>query len=162
MPDTISITGTVATDPRHSITGTGLPLTRFRLASSQRRYDRATAAWVDAPTNWFSVSTFGAMAMNAATSLHKGERVVLRGRLQVRDWDNGEKKGTDVEVVAESIGHDLLWGTTLFTRTAAAPGKDEALAVTEAAGEPARAVDGWAVPGTDAEATNGELSDVPF
>lgn len=119
MSDIISITGTVATDPRHSISGTGLPVTSFRLASAQRRYDRAAGKWIEAPTNWFSVSTFGAIAMNAATSLRKGERVIVRGRLQVRDWDNGTRSGTTVEVVAESIGHDLLWGTTAFTRTAA-------------------------------------------
>jgi len=157
MSDIISITGTVATDPRHSISGTGLPVTSFRLASSQRRYDRAAAKWVEAPTNWFSVSTFGAIAMNAATSLRKGERVIVRGRLQVRDWDNGTRTGTTVEVVAESVGHDLLWGTTAFTRTAAAPAASESEAV-NAASAPRQDDDGWAVPG----AADGALADAPF
>jgi single-strand DNA-binding protein len=35
----------------------------------------------------------------------------------VRDWDNGERAGTSVEIEAESIGHDLVWGSSVFTRT---------------------------------------------
>ncbi len=39
------------------------------------------------------------------------------GRLRVRDWDNGERAGTSVEIEAESIGHDLVWGSSTFVRT---------------------------------------------
>jgi single-strand DNA-binding protein len=35
----------------------------------------------------------------------------------VRDWDNGERAGTSVEIEADSIGHDLSWGSAKFTRT---------------------------------------------
>ncbi len=47
MSDTITLTGLVATTPRHLVTSTGLPITTFRLASTQRRYDRAQQKWVD-------------------------------------------------------------------------------------------------------------------
>jgi single-strand DNA-binding protein len=39
------------------------------------------------------------------------------GRLRVRDWDNGERAGTSVEIEAETIGHDMVWGSSTFTRT---------------------------------------------
>ena len=39
------------------------------------------------------------------------------GRLRVRDWDNGERAGTSVEIEAENIGHDLVWGSSTFVRT---------------------------------------------
>jgi single-strand DNA-binding protein len=35
----------------------------------------------------------------------------------VRDWDNGERTGTSVEIEADVIGHDLTWGNAVFTRT---------------------------------------------
>ena len=35
----------------------------------------------------------------------------------MRDWDNGTSAGTSVEIEADSIGHDLTWGTSTFTRT---------------------------------------------
>ena len=41
MSDIITITGLIATTPRHVVTAEGLPITSFRLASSQRRYDKA-------------------------------------------------------------------------------------------------------------------------
>jgi single-strand DNA-binding protein len=46
----------------------------------------------------------------------KGDRVTVSGDLRIRDWDNGERTGTSVEVEATSIGHDLNYGTADFTR----------------------------------------------
>ena len=117
MSDTITITGLIATTPRHVVTAEGLPITSFRLASSQRRFDKAADKWVDASTNWYTVSAFRQLAINAVPSLSKGERVVVAGRLRVRDWQNDDRTGTTVEIEAESIGHDLFWGTAAFTRT---------------------------------------------
>jgi single-strand DNA-binding protein len=57
------------------------------------------------------------LAINASTSVSKGDRIFVAGRLRVRDWDNGERAGTSVEIEADAIGHDLSWGTAAFTRT---------------------------------------------
>jgi len=116
MSDQITVTGLVATPPNHVVTSTGLAVTNFRLASTQRRYDRAAGAWVDGATNWFTVTAFRRLADHVAASVQKGERVIVTGRLRVRDWESGERSGTAVEIEAESLGHDLLWGTTTFRR----------------------------------------------
>ena len=50
-------------------------------------------------------------------SVSKGDRIAVAGKLRVRDWDNGERAGTSVEIEADSIGHDLAWGNSAFTRT---------------------------------------------
>ena len=42
--------------------------------------------------------------------------MLVTGKLKVRDWDNGERCGTSVEVEAKSIGHDLIFGTSEFER----------------------------------------------
>jgi len=116
MTDTIFLTGIVATSPRHITTSEGLAITSFRLASSQRRFDRALDKWVDGDTNWFTVSTFRMLATHAAASIVKGDRVVVTGRLRVRDWENTDRSGTNVEIEADALGHDLTWGTAVFTR----------------------------------------------
>ncbi|MEZ5190055.1 MAG: single-stranded DNA-binding protein [Schumannella sp.] len=118
MSDTISVTGLVATVPRHTLTPAGLAVTTFRLASQQRRFDRAQNKWVDGETNWFTIVGFRQLASNAALSLQKGHRVVVTGRLRIRDWQSDDKKGINVEIDAEAIGHDLTWGTAAFTRSA--------------------------------------------
>jgi single-strand DNA-binding protein len=57
------------------------------------------------------------LAINSAGSVNKGDRLVVAGKLRIRDWDNGERAGTSVEVEADSLGHDLTWGSSVFTRT---------------------------------------------
>jgi single-strand DNA-binding protein len=117
MTDLISLTGLVATTPRHITTSEGLAITSFRLASSQRRYDRVAQRWIDGDTNWYTVSAFRGLAQNSATSVSKGDRVIVTGRVRIRDWENTDRSGTTVEIEAESLGHDLTWGTAVYTRT---------------------------------------------
>ena len=117
MSESFTVTGLVATTPRHLVTQEGLPITSFRLASSKRRFDRTKKIWVEGETNWFTITSFRQLAINSAASISKGDRIVVAGRLKIRDWDNGERSGTSVEVDAESLGHDLVWGTAEFSRT---------------------------------------------
>ena len=149
MSDTISIVGNVATEPKQHAPG-GIPITSFRLAASQRHFDRASGSWVEGATNWYSVSVFRTLGEHALESLRKGDRVFVRGRLRIRDWSAGEKSGTTAEIDADAIGHDLLWGTTAFTRagavdTRSSGGRDEG-------GE--RGV--WRAPMDDAGSLDGE------
>lgn len=114
--DTITLTGLVATTPRTIATSEGLVITSFRLASSQRRFDRAVGEWVDTETNWYTITAFRGLATNVAASIEKGQRVLVTGRVRVRDWEAGEKSGTTIEIEAEAIGHDLNFGRAAFTR----------------------------------------------
>ena len=117
MSESITVCGLVATTPRHLVTQDGLPITSFRLAASQRRFDRAQSKWVDGDTNWYTITAFRQLAINAATSINKGDRVLVHGKVRVRDWDNGERSGTSVEIEADAMGHDNSWGTSQFVRT---------------------------------------------
>lgn len=136
MNDTITIVGTVGTDPEKKVRN-GVPITTFRVASKERRFDRATGSWVDGETNWYTASAYRRLAEHAFESIHRRERVVLTGRLRVRNWDTGEKRGTSVDIDIDAIGHDLLFGTTTFR-------SDESGSNSSAAG-----ADGWAASGTD-------------
>lgn len=117
MNQTISVSGLVATTPRHLTTQDGLEITSFRLASSQRRYDTTKKRWVDGETNWYTITAFRQLAINTHKSVNKGDRIMVEGQLRIRDWDNGERAGTSVEVEAIAIGHDLSWGESVFNRT---------------------------------------------
>jgi single-strand DNA-binding protein len=117
MSGEITVTGLVATTPRHLVTQDGLPITSLRLADSTRRFDKSQNKWVDGETNWYTITAFKQLAINVAGSVNKGDRIIVTGKLKVRDWDNGERAGTSVEIESVSIGHDLSWGTAVFTRT---------------------------------------------
>ncbi|WIB64333.1 single-stranded DNA-binding protein [Curtobacterium sp. MCBD17_040] len=117
MNDTITIRGIVATEPRHLVTGTGLAITSFRLASPSRRWDRANSAWVNGDTNWFTVTAFRSLASNCTGSVVKGDRVLVAGRLRVRTWERQDRSGLAVEIDADAIGHDLAYGRGQWRRT---------------------------------------------
>ena len=162
MPDAITLTGLVATPPRHLVTSEGLPITSFRLASTQRRFDRSQEKWIDGETNWYTVTAFRQLALNSNASVDKGQRVIVSGRLKIREWENGEKSGTTIEIEAESIGHDLSWGTANFTRSVSA--------ATVAAPDPADTDQGSGDTSTDVdespapveEAVDADAVPVPF
>jgi len=131
MPDTITVNGLVATTPHSFTTAEGVQLCSFRLVTTQRRYDRESGSWSDGSSNWYSVSAFRSLAQNATASVAKGDRVVVCGRLRIRQWESGEKHGTSVDLEAEAIGHDLNWGTSTFTRSIERPRRREGRGVAE-------------------------------
>ena len=117
ISDHITITGLVATQPRHIVTSEGLPITSFRLASTQRRFDASPEKWIDGEPNWNTVTVFRQLATHNVGSVDKGDRILVVGKLRIRAWESDERTGTNIEVAAEAIGHDLTWGTGVFTRT---------------------------------------------
>ncbi len=92
-------------------------MTSFRLASNLRKFDRKRNEWVDAGTNWYTVSTYRQLAINAVGSVFKGDRVLVTGRLRIREWGDGEKRGVNIDLDADALGHDLSWGKSTFTRS---------------------------------------------
>ncbi|GAA2138804.1 hypothetical protein GCM10009825_25380 [Arthrobacter humicola] len=120
MSDNITVRGFVATEIRSSTTPGGVATASFRLGATDRRYDRATSTWVDGNTNWFTVQGYRQLAGNLGCSVKKGQRVIVVGRLKMRSWEKDGRIYHAAEIDAESVGHDLMWGSANFTRTAGA------------------------------------------
>ncbi len=61
---------------------------------------------------------WGDLGENAATTLTKGSRAIVTGRLEQRSWEtpDGEKRSV-VEVVADEVGPSLRWATAQIERT---------------------------------------------
>jgi single-strand DNA-binding protein len=145
--DTIIITGNVASVPNHYTSRDGVAITRFRLASNLGYFDKRLNKWVETETNFYSVSTYRKLALNALASLHSGDAVVLSGRLHIRPWQTADKAGTNVDIDVDWMGHDLTLGTARWTRASAAAPNDAGAA----AGEPAASAPSWSVPGAPPE-----------
>jgi single-strand DNA-binding protein len=134
MSDTITLIGVVATTPQIRRTSQGTMMTTFRLASNNRRYDKAQDKWIDGDTNFYGVSTYRELAENVDVSVLKGQHVVVTGRLKIAEWHNTERSGTNVDVDADAVGHDLRWGTTTLTRRTRAVSSASTEAQSAAAG----------------------------
>jgi single-strand DNA-binding protein len=117
MSDYMTFRGFVATDIKTSTTTTGVGTASFRLGSTARRFDRNTSTWVDTHTNWFTVQGYRQLAGNMGCSIKKGQRVIVVGRLKLRTWEKDGRIHFAHEIDAESVGHDLMWGSANYIRT---------------------------------------------
>lgn len=116
MSENITLVGNIVGDPEQRTTRAGEVIAAFRLAASDRRYDRERSQWVDGHTNYYAVSVFGELGRHALSSLHKGERIIVAGRLTLREWETDAKRGLSADVTAVAVGHDLRWGVSRFER----------------------------------------------
>jgi single-strand DNA-binding protein len=113
----ISLSGYVATQPFVRETRTGVPSIRMRVAWTPRRQDPASGEWTDLATSFCTVTAYRRLAENAAACLRKGDPVVIRGRVTVREYeDRGGQQRREMEVDAISFGHDLSRGVAVFHR----------------------------------------------
>jgi len=115
---TFSVSGYVATQPKGGWTRDGTRTVFMRLGWTPRRIDKTTGEWTDQPSSFVSVICYRKVAENAALCLRRGDPVVVRGSLRVREYgeENGPKR-TTVEVIADTIGHDLSRGITIFKKS---------------------------------------------
>ena len=123
---TVTLVGWVGTEPKH-YTGTGVtPFTSFRMANTRRYFDRAQSTWTDGRTEWFTVKVWRQQALNVASSLRKGDPVLVHGRLSTEQWDGPEGPRTSLVLEAQAIGPDLTYGRAAFARTVHVTGAGDA------------------------------------
>lgn len=103
----ITIAGNLADAPELKVTPNGKATTRMRVAVDSRRRD-AAGEWVDGTTTWYNVIAWDHLAENLAETLGKGDRVIVHGRIEAREWTNeAEETRTIWEVTAEDAGPSL-------------------------------------------------------
>jgi len=90
----VGVDGLVATTPRMVTTEEGIEAFTFRLANSPKGKGHI---------NWLTATAFGEVATQMFEKVQKASRVELWGDLTIRDWDNGERSGTSVEVEISSF-----------------------------------------------------------
>jgi single-strand DNA-binding protein len=135
----IELAGFVASEPSFKLLDNGTSTAKLRVASTERRFNRETGEWGDGPTSFVTVLCWRTLADNVAVCVRKGEPVLVRGRMRVREYQDREGQPRAVtEVDASSIGHDLGRGVAHFSRTRRAPGETAAENAGAQAGPPAR------------------------
>ena len=40
--------------------------------------------------------------------------MIVTGKLKLREWESGERRGISADIDADSIGHDLRWGASAY------------------------------------------------
>ncbi|MFG3258075.1 single-stranded DNA-binding protein [Streptomyces sp. NPDC048172] len=123
----VTVVGNVATPVDYRVAASGVPVARFRLASTVRRFDQQSRSWADAFTSFFTVWAWRTLATNIASSVSRGEPVIVQGQLRVQENERDGKRYVSADLTASSVGHDLSRGTTAFVRVSQAkPGLTDA------------------------------------
>ena len=104
----VTVTGNVAGDVIARRVGANLEhmLVTFRVASSERRWDKASESWVDGDRFTASVNCWRRLA-DGARSLTKGDPVIVTGRLSVREYEAEGVRRYMTEISAVAVGPDL-------------------------------------------------------
>jgi single-strand DNA-binding protein len=115
--NTVVLVGNLTDDPELRFTPQGVAVANFRIAVNHRFKDQS-GNWQDGEASYFRINCWRQMAENAAESLTRGSRVVVTGRLKMRQWETQEgEKRTAVEVEADEIGPSLKWATAKIEKT---------------------------------------------
>lgn len=113
--NSVTLVGNLTRDPELRFTTGGRGVASFGLAVS-RRY-QVNGEWQE-QTSYFNIVAWGQMGENAASTLTKGMRVIVSGRLEQREYQNREgEKRTAIEINADEIGPSLRWATASVERT---------------------------------------------
>jgi single-strand DNA-binding protein len=114
--NTVSIVGNLTREPELRFTPNGQATATFGIAVNRTWTDRQSQEKRES-TSFFDVVCWGTLAENAATSLARGTRVIVVGRLDQRSWETQEgEKRSKVEITAEEIAPSLRWATVHVTR----------------------------------------------
>ncbi len=114
--------GNLTRDPELRST-TGGDVAHLSLAITPQRRDQS-GQWQNGETTFLDASVWGTSASHAVASLHKGDRVMVFGRLVTRVLtpQTDEQPAPSVrklEVVVDEIGPSLRWTTATLTKATA-------------------------------------------
>jgi single-strand DNA-binding protein len=128
------------------------PMTEIRVGCTPRRLNRESGEWQDMPTSYYKVKCWRRLAINTASSLHKGDQVIIRGHFFMTNWvDSQQRPRSALEIEADTIGHDLAYGWSHFMRGTRPSGSKEGVN----SGEMARQNTGTQGSGTQGSGTQG-------
>jgi single-strand DNA-binding protein len=108
---TVTVVGNVITEPQVRETSGGR-VASFRVVGTSRRFDRSTERWVDGDRFFATVNCWKRVADGVTNAVHKGDPVVVTGRLRTREYETGGQWRSATEIEATAVGLDLARTTT--------------------------------------------------
>jgi single-strand DNA-binding protein len=124
----VTLVGFVAQDPQQRETKNGSRVTDLRVGATTRVQDRVTLQWRDGDTSYYNVSCWRRLGDHVRASLRKGDPVMIKGRFRSRTFDDKTTglPRTVIDIVADTVGHDLNRGVANYMRAQQTPVNIEA------------------------------------
>jgi single-strand DNA-binding protein len=103
----VTVVGNVASDVSWRRTQGGAEVANFRLMSSERRFEAETGSWEDGLRLAVRVNCWRRLGENVRACVTKGDPVVVRGKLNTREFEVDGVRRSSTEIEARSVGLDL-------------------------------------------------------
>ncbi len=113
---TVTLQGRLATTVTQVTFNDGGLKASFRIASTERRFDRGQQTWVDGAQLFLGVVCWRSLADRVVATLRVGDPVIVRGRLRTREYEKDGQVHRIAEVEATSIGPDLARCSAMVLR----------------------------------------------
>ena len=115
MSNFITVTGNLTRDPELKFMESGNAMARMSVAVTRKVKETEQ-------TSFFDVIAWGKLAENVSTSVGKGSRVTVSGRLEQRAWEDkdGNKRST-VEIIADEIAASMRFNSVSQERSPRTP-----------------------------------------
>ena len=117
-----TLTGNITADPEIRFTATGTAVCNFTVATTARKFDKATDEWIDGDTLFMRCTTWGTQAVQMADHLAKGARVIVTGTLEQHGYTDADgNERTSVELAVDEVGASLRYAAKTADKPAARP-----------------------------------------
>jgi single-strand DNA-binding protein len=118
----VTLVGFVAQDPIQRPIKNGVLVTDLRVGATPRVQDRVTNEWRDGETSYYDVACWRRLGDHVRASLHKGDPVMIKGKFRSRTYtDKAGVSRTVIDIVADTVGHDLNRGVANYLRQQGRP-----------------------------------------
>ena len=103
----VTVIGNVASDVSWRRTPGGAEVANFRLMSTERRFEAESGSWEDGLRLAVRVNCWRRLGENVRACVTKGDPVVVRGRLNTREFEVDGVRRSSTEIEARAVGLDL-------------------------------------------------------
>ena len=113
----MTVAGNVTREPEVKFRRSdGRPFAIVPIAVNDRRWDQERGHYVQLGVTYYDIICAGTLGANVLQSVGVGMPVVAHGRFSVHEWETDTARGARPQVRADSLGVDLTWGTTSYSR----------------------------------------------
>ncbi|MGJ9577777.1 single-stranded DNA-binding protein [Actinotignum sp. GS-2025c] len=160
----VAVRGYAGGNPKVYENATSGDVTTVNLGVTPRYFSRETNRFEDGNTIWYTVRARGTLGRNIQTSVTTGTSLLVRGRLDMREWtgkDGSTMRG--LTLFADAVGIELTTGRASFVKVRPDPSMETndgsagtVSSADTAAGESAPGDGRWLTEESDSSEASGE------
>jgi single-strand DNA-binding protein len=123
----LTVVGNAVDDPTIRFTPSGVAVANFRIAHTDRKFNRQTNSFEDGDSLYLGVVCWKTHAENVAETVRRGMRLVVTGHLRMQTYEKKDgTKGSSYEIAEAEVAVSLRSATAVVTKSGGSGGQPAA------------------------------------